>query len=482
MSEDAQRFACPLCDKQFARRDLMARHHRRCQNASKTSKRKACDDCVRTKSKCCLTRPACSRCLARRQPCSFQTSSQQPVRQHDADTDALLHSLQMEGLQGSTSPIIWSPRAGSAEMPTPGAFGDLLATPKSSMHPALNAGGPPDLYLPDWSSLFPQALLQGTDLPSTGSDTMPPFFESSSGQGGRLTGDTPSSAASSTSSGPRHLDLPLSDKHRRTFTHEDLLTIVCNYADLLMEDDYRSPLVHHTLYAFQGSYGDITAMVQSRTALCYHSATANERSARFARRATAAQRERLMHEFLSCVEEWDALHAMLIYQISALLDNGEGSSKTNMKAAEIHIPFLLKMARIFRKNHSQELSSGGAANWASWLVAETVRRTLFMVNIINILTGSDENGRASYYYEPLDDDYIFSMPLPAPNDVWGARSATEWRDARERSGWSDELADTLDSIKGPDRDQVLARLYSAEPGLSSSSALRDLIIACHLLL
>lgn len=140
------------------------------------------------------------------------------------------------------------------------------------------------------------------------------------------------------------------------------------------------------------------------------------------------------------------------------------------------------MARIFRKNHSRELSSGGAANWASWLVAETVRRTLFMVNIINILTGSDENGRASYYYEPLDDDYIFSMPLPAPNDVWGARSATEWRDARERSGWSDELADTLDSIKGPDRDQVLARLYSAEPGLSSSFALRDLIIACHLLL
>lgn len=34
---------------------------------------------------------------------------------------------------------------------------------------------------------------------------------------------------------------------------------------------------------------------------------------------------------------------MLIYQISALLDNGEGSSKTNMKAAEIHIPFLLKV-------------------------------------------------------------------------------------------------------------------------------------------
>jgi len=68
---DPSTFLCGICDKGFERRDLLARHQKRCQNGRKSIRRKACDACVRTKSKCCLTRPVCSRCQNRHLECVY---------------------------------------------------------------------------------------------------------------------------------------------------------------------------------------------------------------------------------------------------------------------------------------------------------------------------------------------------------------------------------------------------------------------------
>ena len=45
------------------------------------------------------------------------------------------------------------------------------------------------------------------------------------------------------------------------------------------------------------------------------------------------------------MEEWDALHAVCIYQIIELLDSREErAANPGMTAAELHIPFLLKVS------------------------------------------------------------------------------------------------------------------------------------------
>lgn len=57
----------------------------------------------------------------------------------------------------------------------------------------------------------------------------------------------------------------------------------------------------------------------------------------------------LQHRY-ACIEEWDALHAMCIYQIIELLDSRKGkNTESGMKAAELHIPFLLKVSYTFAR-------------------------------------------------------------------------------------------------------------------------------------
>lgn len=157
---------------------------------------------------------------------------------------------------------------------------------------------------------------------------------------------------------------------------KDLLSIVNSYSRLLLQDDYRSPFIHRKLYS--GSYTDMSVMAKSGIAVCCAAAYENENSAKFVSKFIITERERLVHTFVSffpnasvfqffirfmfmalskdsdltihlqhrysCIEEWDALHAMCIYQIIELLDSRkEKTAESGMKAAELHIPFLLKV-------------------------------------------------------------------------------------------------------------------------------------------
>lgn len=157
---------------------------------------------------------------------------------------------------------------------------------------------------------------------------------------------------------------------------KDLLSIVNNYSGLLLQDDYHSPFIHRKLYS--GAYTDMSVMAKSGMAVCCAAAYENENSAKFVSKFIITERERLVHTFVSffpnafvfqfwirfmfmalkkrsdltiylqhrysCIEEWDALHAMCIYQIIELLDSRtEKTAESGMKAAELHIPFLLKV-------------------------------------------------------------------------------------------------------------------------------------------
>lgn len=110
-------------------------------------------------------------------------------------------------------------------------------------------------------------------------------------------------------------------------------------------------------------------------------------------------------------------------------------------------------------------------------MAETVRRTVFLVNIINILAGHD-NGCPSPYYEPLDDDLIFRMALPAPDALWESRTAEAWQAARDRLGWLGSKRSTIQGLLMDNRD-IVKDLQIGRSGLANSRELTHLILSCH---
>lgn len=81
------------------------------------------------------------------------------------------------------------------------------------------------------------------------------------------------------------------------------------------------------------------------------------------------------------------------------------------KLAEKHLDALVPT------NEDQQIP-----NWQDWVLAETIRRTVFVVNIINVL--SLRMGHQNiFFYKPLDDDLVSDMPLPAPDSWWRAQNA-----------------------------------------------------------
>ena len=61
------------------------------------------------------------------------------------------------------------------------------------------------------------------------------------------------------------------------------------------------------------------------------------------------------------------------------------------------------------------------------MVTETVRRTIFLANIVNFFSNRDlGSGKQSPYYEPLDDEFVMNMPLPCSHALWSARTEDEW--------------------------------------------------------
>ncbi|KAL2812534.1 hypothetical protein BJX63DRAFT_421752 [Aspergillus granulosus] len=74
-SETEKRVQCPSCATTFGHRSSLIRHLRKKCNRlhPQNGRRKACTQCVTTKTRCSLERPSCSRCALRQIPCEYPT-------------------------------------------------------------------------------------------------------------------------------------------------------------------------------------------------------------------------------------------------------------------------------------------------------------------------------------------------------------------------------------------------------------------------
>lgn len=119
------------------------------------------------------------------------------------------------------------------------------------------------------------------------------------------------------------------------------------------------------------------------------------------------------------------------------------------------------MTRHLARLHRQSTNLSEQTWWEPWALGETIRRTILLVNTINCL--SCRVGRQDpYLYEPLDDNLVSNLPLPAPTALWRAKSATEWETQKLLMGDPDleasqmTLGETLTSLLQASRANSLS--------------------------
>ncbi|KAF2626053.1 hypothetical protein BU25DRAFT_412287 [Macroventuria anomochaeta] len=89
------------------------------------------------------------------------------------------------------------------------------------------------------------------------------------------------------------------------------------------------------------------------------------------------------------------------------------------------------MIRKFAQRHRQDLVDDSANDWTHWAFIETLRRTIFLVQIINVISTRLQK-QNPFFYEALDDDLVLDMPLPAAAPLWEANQEQQWLFVRSK--------------------------------------------------
>lgn len=253
--------------------------------------------------------------------------------------------------------------------------------------------------------------------------------------------------------------------------YQEILKHLREYPSLILNRDFWSPFVHHRLY--RCSLGRMAPpMADALACVGAYASTAGSDSG-FVDRMISEEREKLVRNFHSYTDIPEfclaATHAVCIYQIMGLFGNSflpaavkkpmpsNGNEERRQefeRSAELYSSFLLKvsytystystyitdlltnmkMTRRLSSVHSNTLQihHEDENDWNQWKFMESLRRNFFFVHIINILESKTKKLNENYF-EPLNDNMILRLPLPAPERMWRACSAEEWMLARAQT-------------------------------------------------
>lgn len=193
------------------------------------------------------------------------------------------------------------------------------------------------------------------------------------------------------------------------------------------------------------------------------------------------------------MEQWDALHAVLLYEILDLSPVEERIRWKQRPRGLVKTSFLARMARGYSEKYVEMYDASllpSPGTWTEWLVAESARRTVFLANIVNFLSRRDNTSkRISAHYQPISDELILEMPLPCSRTLWAARTEEEWENAIAAPNHNDPLSvfhneDTCQlSLRSlfslMSKDDLRLRAESTA-GFGDSDQLRAFIVLCAL--
>ncbi|PYI25924.1 hypothetical protein BP00DRAFT_499137 [Aspergillus indologenus CBS 114.80] len=198
------------------------------------------------------------------------------------------------------------------------------------------------------------------------------------------------------------------------------------------------------------------------------------------------------------------LHTLCIYQILDLIDDTclpnlasarQGSDPCNHGPGVVAaIPVLQSISKLVQRlcvvyggllqtPHEEE------TDWTRWKFGESLRRTIYFVHIIHTLATrthhlhgqSFSTGGVVYSYPLFQTETLLQLPLPAPEEMWLARSEEEWMIARAQSlrPWTGNL---LSGAMPPQPRTLQQWLILDEMGrggsMSSLPSITRMILAC----
>jgi hypothetical protein len=254
------------------------RHRRHCNPHKPVSKRKSCDACVQTRSKCCLSQPTCSRCSKRGLICEYAAASGQSSAPQNGgavptsvpQNGNLDEAGMCRGSDMSIDGVDWTTI-------TP----DPSWTPHVIDWPSVNIGqtdshfdlgalstAPSEWQLQQWNASLPS-------LPDQTTIAAPPL---------------PNHATDENSYISNGLSIPLLDVVQ-------IKQALRTYPTCFFSDDYHTPLLHRDLYGSPA--GDITTLPKSTTAIMCALGLEKNGNRSFLKRALNAERQRLVEGFLS---------------------------------------------------------------------------------------------------------------------------------------------------------------------------------------
>lgn len=237
----------------------------------------------------------------------------------------------------------------------------------------------------------------------------------------------------------------LQSAQKTTFADLGVVKLIQRYPSLLLQENFCPPFVHHELY--RAAEGGVAGPLANTLCCISAFSSINPSNESFVYDLANTEREHLIRDSYARsstdVNTLGILHAMCVLQIIGLLNVKDHNHN---RAAEVQHPFMLKLAR--RLCQENLYSSSGieeATNWRSWIVGETLRRILFLVNIVNTLARRAQ-ARSPSFYDTLDENLIFSLALPAPDSMWKASTAEEWECARRDLGWGNRRLRTVHTV------------------------------------
>ncbi|KAL4925657.1 Zn(II)2Cys6 transcription factor domain-containing protein [Aspergillus undulatus] len=232
--------------------------------------------------------------------------------------------------------------------------------------------------------------------------------------------------------------------------YQQMFSVLREYPSLILQRDHWSPFVHHRLY--RCSMGGMAKPMGVALACVSAHAGSFGSNHGFVDNLINQERSQLVRDFQSYLDTPEnclaAVHAVCIYQILGLFGDNflpaaikQSRGMKEMldqrrtdceRQAELHSSFVLKMTRRLYAHYRDAINTTHDAelNWERWKFSESLRRNIFFANIINIL-GARAGKLNSAYFEPLDDELVLNLPLPAPECMWRSCSSSEWFEARE---------------------------------------------------
>ncbi|KAH7303892.1 hypothetical protein BKA65DRAFT_521566 [Rhexocercosporidium sp. MPI-PUGE-AT-0058] len=520
-SPDDIQETCGVCCKAFTRKDLRDRHQRRCIariGQPRSSRQKSCARCVASKLKCDLSQPACWRCCTRRPPapCIYPTKSSTAAAANNDDSGTIdLYLFPQAMLDDAASGTLVT----STSLHPETLLTHSLTTSGDN---SCDFDDYHDLFGSSWP--IPPSVSSQIDvrhLWAIGNNTAAPavVFEDQSTRSSISSDPTTATSAqmsqaveypqassrdtAQTSPDPLHLDQTvewLDDVHRsgslvaapqvvdrdtqnshsysgqgygstenpapKFMGTKEMLDSLRSYPINMLQKDYNPPFLHHTLY--RCSEGGLDEWVA--VALCCVGAmkTVTEKSAGFVGNMISQQRDALVagfHSTKSLTSRLAAIHAVHIYQLLGLLFSECYIARRQIKEAEMNHSFFLKIVRWTTQEYVRQHGSLSAnqENWKEWCEAETLRRTLLVVHVSNLL-GICFETHNKFFYEPLDDALIDSLWIPAPDIVWEAINEQEWKKAKKTAGYS-----TCDR---PTVSALLEQYHSGDDGVYFDGAVQ----------